>query len=73
MLLKFFAATSFVMVYDSFAVTLFVKAEILQVKFIAKMFHEKRIKKFKKKLESQVHEAFLMFYRYLELTLCQMK
>ena len=61
------------MVYDSFAVTLFVKAEILQVKFIAKMFHKKRIKKFRKKLESQVHEPFSMFHRYLELTFCQMK
>ena len=44
-----------------------------QVKFIAKMFHKKRIKKFKKKLESQVHEPFLMFHKYLELTFCQMK
>ena len=73
MLLKFFAATSFAMVYDSFAVTLSVKVEILQVKYIAKIFHEKRIKKFRKKFESQVHEPFSMFNRYLELTLCQMK
>ena len=61
------------MVYDSFAVTFSVKAEILQVKFIAKMFHGKRIKKFRKKLESQVHEPFAMFHRYLKLTFCQMK
>ena len=44
-----------------------------QVKFIAKMFHEKRIKTFRKKLELQVHEPFSMLYRYLELTFCQMK
>ena len=44
-----------------------------QVKFIAKEFHGKRIKKFKKKLELQVHEPFSMFHRYLELTFCQMK
>ena len=57
----------------SFAVTLSVKAEILQVKFIAKMFQAKRIKKFRKKLESQVHEPFSMFHRHFELTFCQMK
>ena len=33
------------MVYHSFAVTLSVKAEILLVKFIAKMFHGKKNKK----------------------------
>ena len=44
-----------------------------QVKFIAKMFHGKRIKKFKKKVESQAHEPFSIFHRYLELTFCQMK
>ena len=56
------------MVCGSPAVTLSIKAEILPVKFIAKMFHEKRIRKFKEKLESQVHEPFLMFHRYSELT-----
>ena len=44
-----------------------------QVKFIAKMFHVKRIKKFRKKLEPQVYEPFSMFHRYLDLTFCQMK
>ena len=43
-----------------------------QVKFIAKMFHGKRIKKFRE-LELQVHEPFSMFHRYLELTFCKMK
>ena len=38
---------------------------------IAKRFHGKRIRKFRKKLESEIHEAFLMFQRYSELTFCQ--
>ena len=63
----------FAMVCGSPAVTLSVKAEILQVKFIAKMFHGKRIRKFRKKLESQVYEPFSMFHKYSELTFCQIK
>ena len=55
------------------AVTLSVKAEILLVIFVGKMFRGKRTSKFKKKLESQIHEPFSMFQKYSELTFCQMK
>ena len=48
----------FSMVCGSLAVMLSVKAEILHVKFIANMFHGKRIRKFRKKLDSQVHKPF---------------
>ena len=43
-----FCYNKFAIVCDSFAVTLTVKAEILQVKLIAKTFHGKRIKKIQK-------------------------
>ena len=52
------------------AVRLSVKAEILQAIFTAKMFHRKRIRNFRKKLDSQIHEQFSMFQRYSELTFC---
>ena len=63
----------YAMVCGSSAVTLLVKAEILQVKFIAEMFHEKTIRKFGKKLESKVHEPFSTFHRYSKLTCSQKK